>query len=180
MDFILFFCYNNYGDTMKNKGFTMVELLATLVILSIIMLIAVPRVTTILSQNKKQTFINDAKKFISLAEQEARRSSYQYECYTLNNASNHGACYNIATTDIETSPYDEKYLESSRVLQCSVGGIYYYKVYLTDGKMSIEGASKVASKDKALVGEFTDINESSDKKYDLVTEYNSNYTVTCN
>lgn len=165
---------------MKNKGFTMIELLATLVILSIIMLIAVPRVTTILSQNKKQTFINDAKKFISLAEQEARKHSYQYDCYTLNSTGHNGSCYNISTTDIETSPYDAKYLESSRVLQCAVGGSYYYKVYLTDGKMSIDGAVKVASKDKNLIGGYKDINESSDKKYDLVTEYNANYTVTCN
>ena len=165
---------------MKNKGFTMIELLATIVLLGIIMMIAVPSITSILAKNKKQTFLNDAKKFVALAEQEARKSGYKYDCYTLN-ASNHvGSCYNISTQDIEKSPYDEMYLESSRVLLCQVGGSYYYKVYLTDGNKSIEGLIKIADKDKSKLGKFNNIEEENDKKFDFIRDYRSSYTISCN
>lgn len=52
---------------MNKKGFTLVELLAVVVILSIIMAIAVPNVISTLDRNKKVTYIGDAKKLIALA-----------------------------------------------------------------------------------------------------------------
>ncbi len=164
---------------MENKGFTMIELLATIVILGIIMMIAVPSVTNVLTKNKKQTFINDAKKFIALSQQEARKNSYKYKCYTLNKTSSQDGCYNISTQDIEKSPYDKKYLESSKVCQYQLNGKYYYKVYLTDGNKSIEGLIKIADKDKALLGKFNNIDEESNKKYDFVVDYHSSYTLNC-
>ena len=60
---------------MKNiKGFTLVELLATLVILSIIMLVAVPSTVSVLDKNKKDTYISDAKRLVALAESEIRNN----------------------------------------------------------------------------------------------------------
>lgn len=60
---------------MKNtKGFTLVELLATLTILSIIMLVAVPNTLSVLDKNKKETYISDAKRFVALAESEIRNN----------------------------------------------------------------------------------------------------------
>ena len=53
---------------MNRKGFTLVELLASLVILAIIMLIAVPSTINVLDRTKKQKYIADAKKMITLAE----------------------------------------------------------------------------------------------------------------
>jgi len=56
------------GDKLKNnKGFTLIELIATITILSIIMLIAVPNVISIVNKNKNQTYINDARKMVALA-----------------------------------------------------------------------------------------------------------------
>jgi len=57
---------------MNKKGFTLVELLASLVILSIIMLIAVPSTLSVLDKNKKDSYISDSKKMITLAESEFR------------------------------------------------------------------------------------------------------------
>ncbi len=52
----------------RNKGFTLIELLAVIVILGVIMLIAIPNVTSTLEKNKKDSYIKDAKKMMNLAE----------------------------------------------------------------------------------------------------------------
>jgi len=52
---------------ISNKhAFTLVELLAVIVILSILMAIAVPNIISTLDRNKKITYIGDAKKLVSL------------------------------------------------------------------------------------------------------------------
>ena len=55
---------------MNKKGFTLIELLAVLVILSIIMTIAIPNVISTLDKSEKDTYIADAKKFLTLAKTE--------------------------------------------------------------------------------------------------------------
>lgn len=52
----------------REKGFTLIELLAVIVILGVIMLVAIPNVTSTLEKNKKDTYIKDAKKMTNLAE----------------------------------------------------------------------------------------------------------------
>ena len=53
---------------MNNKGFTMIELLASMVLLSILMLTAVPTVLRVMDDSRKTTITNDAKKFVSNVE----------------------------------------------------------------------------------------------------------------
>lgn len=55
---------------MNKKGFTLIELLAVLVILTIIMGIAIPNIVSTLDKSEKDTYIADAKKFLSLAKTE--------------------------------------------------------------------------------------------------------------
>ena len=52
---------------MNKKGFTLIELIATITILSIIMMVAIPNVISITRKNKNQTYINDARKMVTLA-----------------------------------------------------------------------------------------------------------------
>ena len=49
-------------DNMNNKGFTLVELLAMLVVLAILMGIAIPNITGILANNKVNVMKADASK----------------------------------------------------------------------------------------------------------------------
>lgn len=62
---------------MNKKGFTLIELLGVIVILSIIMLIAVPNITSVLEKNKKETYLADAKKLITQAEYEIRTGNVE-------------------------------------------------------------------------------------------------------
>ena len=60
---------------MKEKGFTLIELLGVIVILSLIMLIAVPNIASTLERSKREQYLVDARKFVSLVEYELRKGS---------------------------------------------------------------------------------------------------------
>ena len=51
----------------NKKGFTLIELLAVILILGVIMTIAIPNIVSTLDKNKRDSFINDAKRIISSA-----------------------------------------------------------------------------------------------------------------
>ena len=60
---------------MNNKGFTMIELLASMVLLSILMLTAVPTVLRVMDDSRKTTITNDAKKFVSNVEYKIKHNN---------------------------------------------------------------------------------------------------------
>lgn len=62
---------------MDKEGFTLVELLGVIVILSIIMLIAIPNVTSVLEKSKRSTYLADAKKLISQVEYEISNNTIE-------------------------------------------------------------------------------------------------------
>lgn len=62
---------------MNKRGFTLVELLGVIVILSIIMLIAIPNVTSVLEKSKRSTYLADAKKLISQVEYEISNNTIE-------------------------------------------------------------------------------------------------------
>ena len=55
-----------YADktVKKNKGFTLIELLAVIIILGVLMIIAIPSVTTYISNSRKNAYIDTAKEII--------------------------------------------------------------------------------------------------------------------
>ncbi len=59
----------------NNRAFTLVELLAVLVVLGILMLIAVPNVLSIMDRNKKDLYISDATKMKTMAEYAIRTNT---------------------------------------------------------------------------------------------------------
>lgn len=52
---------------MRRNGFTLIELLAVIVVIGLIMMIAVPNIVGLSTGVRKDQFLNDAKKLISLA-----------------------------------------------------------------------------------------------------------------
>ncbi len=57
---------------MDKKGFTLVELLASLTILSMLMVIAVSSVLKVVDSNRRETYVEDAKKFVAQIEYNVR------------------------------------------------------------------------------------------------------------
>ena len=52
----------------SNAGFTMIELLAAVVVLGILMIVAVPTVTNVLNDSKNKTYIDDSKRLHCIEE----------------------------------------------------------------------------------------------------------------
>ena len=50
---------------MKNKGFTLIELLAVIIILGILMLIAIPSVTSYINNSRKETYVDTVKEILN-------------------------------------------------------------------------------------------------------------------
>lgn len=128
--------YTKIGDNMKNnQGFTLIELLATISLLAILMLIAVPNIIGVVNRNKNNTYVEDAKKLVSLAEYKIRSNS-EYKPVSNGNAK----CFTmnfLGTGDFDTTApnggqymYDESYVKATR----NASGEIEYSVVLVEEK----------------------------------------------
>ena len=110
---------------MKKNGFTLIELLATILILALIMLIAVPNVMSTIDKNKQDTYVEDAKKMITLAE-------YKIRSDTSIPLPTSGNCIIVPLNSLDLSDFNEgpeggSYdLENSYVLVARNGNSYLY------------------------------------------------------
>lgn len=136
---------------MNKKGFTLVELLAVLVILSIIMLIAVPSTLNVLDRNKKDSYISDAKKLITLAETKLR-SDMSIEYPTGNQIVVIGLS-SLNNGDIDTTADGDKYNNNNSYVAISYFGSetqynYKFAVQLFGSKRGV-----TLSKSEDLIGD---------------------------
>ena len=103
------YTFTKVGENMK-KGFTLIELLAVIIILGVIMSIAIPNIIATIDRNKKDAFIDDAKRMISAAEYKIRSdSSIAYP--------NTGGVTiikldKLGTSELDRSPFDSVYSKS--------------------------------------------------------------------
>ena len=109
----------------NNKGFTLVETIAVIIILGVILSIAVPSITNVVKSTNKNRMISDAETFISEVKE-------YVESDTIGNTSDTYTLENIKDkTKLSESPYGGNYnMESSSVTINNNS----YTVCLTDGE----------------------------------------------
>ena len=117
----------------NNQGFTLVELLATMVILAVLMLLAIPNVIGIVQSNKNKTYVEDAKKLATLAEYKIRTNS------SLKPVSGRNRCITMNDLDlskeIDEPPNGGQYDRAQSYVRVNnSGGTIKYYVQLVENK----------------------------------------------
>ena len=120
---------------MNRKGFTLIELIAVIVILAILLLIVAPNILKLVERSKKEQYVADAKELISLVKMKSRLDKYDS---IFKETSSGSECY-YATAgelgfDIITDPNGDTYnLSDSQAAYCETSNsiVYYAKLYST-------------------------------------------------
>ena len=122
---------------LNKKGFTLVELLSVIVILSVIVLIATNAVVPMADSARKQVLAMEANTLVTAAQ----------TLYVQNNASG-SACYTydelINSGLIEKD--DESYTGSISI-EVDGSGNYSYKIWLSNGQYIVNGVSPDVTSD---------------------------------
>ena len=106
----------------NNKGFTLVETIAVIIILGVVLSIAVPSITNVVKSTNKNRMISDAETFISEVKE-------YVESDTIGNTPSDNK-YKLVDikTKLSKSPYGKEYKKNSYV------DITNYCLCLTDGE----------------------------------------------
>ena len=126
------------NDIMKEKrGFTLVELLAVIVVLAIIMLIAVQAVLPLMQQSRKNAFTIEANGAIDAA------MTYFVSKAISGEVVGTGICYKLDTLEKEGMYTTKKagYEGFINIVPSSASAnVYLYKVTMTNGQYYVENA----------------------------------------
>ena len=116
----------------NNKGFTLVELLAALVILGVLAALALPTVVNMMGNSRDKLYVTDAKKLISQAEYKFRVASSEIE------KPDDGECLVLSmvyldNSDFDNAPNNGEYVrEASYVVVKNNGGNFEFSVELVE------------------------------------------------
>ena len=164
---------------MKKKGFTLIELLAVIIILGILMLIAIPSVTSYINNSRKETYITTAKELIKGAQTMVNSGELQvsdpYSTYYI-------PCSCIPTESGGDSPYGK--FEPAYVVVTYTGDDYnYYWTSRDTAGMGVQNITPVDSLSKESITSGVDditVNTGIDGKNNIILFNNdcSNSTAT--
>ena len=93
----------------NNKGFTLVETIAVIIILGVILSIAVPSITNVVKSTNKNRMISDAETFASKAKE-------MYESDTIGININNKSLKEI--TELRKSPFGKEYCTNVSTVTC--------------------------------------------------------------
>lgn len=113
----------------KNSGFTLVELLAVIVIIGILSFYAVPRITGLFTRSRNKMYVSDSLKFTSMVEQLITSSKIDKP----DNGNSIIVCFKyLDTNDLNSPPNQGKYIDSSFVVAKNNNGVIEYSVMLVE------------------------------------------------
>ena len=126
---------------MNKKAFTMVELIVVIVLIGVILVFALPNVTSTLERNKKDRMIEDAKDMVEKAKNYILTGKGNYPTNNTDSICSSGIT--LANLDprgeIKDSPFGGTYLNGYvKVCINATNNEYIYKITLTDGNYKIE------------------------------------------
>ena len=127
----------------KKGGFTLVELLASLIILSILMTVAVEAVLKVIDSNRKELYVEDAKKFITQVEYTVRANKLGIVKPKSGNCIAVSLNY-LDTSDFKKAPSGGKYdYQASFVVlkNQSFNDVYYVRLIEDLSNTSFRGIS---------------------------------------
>lgn len=139
---------------MNRKGFTLVELLAVIVVLAIVMVLAVPQILNQMNNSKKKSFQLYAERILS-----STMTAYNSDDL-LNEVTekryNGLPCYNLEDLNLETTG---SYRGFVTVNHSDVGDTTVYNIYLTDSTYAYNGAvsDDVYNNTKTILTKDSDI-----------------------
>lgn len=165
---------------MNKKAFTLVELLASLVILGVLMLVAVPTVTSLINDNRAETYLEDAKRFVSNVEYSLKTNT-NINLPTKNNCIIISLEY-LESPDFDNSPSGGEYdAKKSFVVVKNINDSYEYSVRLieslkTKGYRGVKLAKYKDLSGKNAQEKVVGLKESETFSIDssLINTYNSN------
>ena len=108
----------------QNRGFTLVELLAVIVILGILFLIAVPSINKIIENSKRQAFIADCKAYLQAAKYNNNLDNTTENKY-----------FNIKSLEVKN--HKQNYLGGILYFDLDEDGIREYYIYIYDKENGI-------------------------------------------
>lgn len=94
---------------MKKNGFTLVELIAVLVILSIIALMATPNIISLMQSGKEKSFVTDVEEMVSTAKYMYKSESVRQANFTVDGTGYKILMSNLNGTVPDTDPYGYEY-----------------------------------------------------------------------
>ncbi len=155
---------------MNKKGFTLIELLAVIIILGILMIIAIPSVTTYINNSRKEAYVDTAKEIISGARNLVNDGKLEMfdtdTTYYIDQE-----C--IGTENASKSPYGE-FTKAYVVVTYNGKGYDYYWTSVDDAGQGIRKITKLENLDIDKIE--SDLNDN-DIPYSLGVDGRSKYMI---
>lgn len=163
---------NNKNINSNVRGFTLVELLAVIVILAVVMLIAVQAVLPRMESARKEVFALEANDLIEAAQTYVVNVTLSSGKSVVDSTS--GAC--ISVTELVKQGYstmdDNKYKGSVYVIDSN--GIFYYQVWLNNGSYEIVEQGRTGS-----AGSYRNVDVEEENVVSLDTSRNEDFFTKC-
>lgn len=138
---------------LYKKGFTLVELLAVIVVLGIVLVIAIPSIVNVIENTRKNSFVATARQLVEVVKLKISDGTYSVPM-----TSDHAIIVNMSSVSLDNANKDVdngSYGPNSYVIAANIGGDTKYYVTLDGSKRDINGVAMGDLVISSIVGTAT-------------------------